>query len=380
MTEIELALLMISIMPGVDSSGRGELGRRLTGSQPDSTLLGALIEGRPQDEPGFHMSSPGAARLADGSVRTRAETLAGECQRLGISLVFNGSDMFPEFPARMVSAPPVLYVRGNPELLTNPSGRVAMVGTRKASQLGLRFARRSAAELAEAGLIVVSGMALGIDAAVHRGALDSAGLTVAVLASGVDELTPKRNEALGMRILERGAVVSERPPGTRVGPWSFPERNRIIAGLGSTTVILEAGLRSGSQHTAEKASEYGQELYVMPGRPGDPLTAGCLNLLRNKSVQPFVSAADLLQALQISSGAPAVLDPELLKLAHLLRDHLPCRLDELPDRLGLRDRVPILLGGVNLLKLYNVLHEDASGYLNLVATLPAAPQVPVNST
>lgn len=376
MTDREFALLILSILPGLDGAGLTQLGQLLLDSD---AVRAAVIEGRLRDIPGINPRAEGAVDLASGVVQKRARVLAARCHKAGISLVFRGSEAYPDMPTQMNGIPPVLYVRGDPQLLASPVGRVAMVGTRKATQLGIAFARRSAAQLADAGLIIVSGLAIGIDAASHRGALDVDGHTIAVLASGVDELTPRRNEQLGLRILERGAVVSERPPGSPVGPWSFPERNRIIAALSDDTVIIEAGVNSGSQHTADRAYDYNRNLYAMPGRPGDPVTAGCLALLTKGKARLFASAADLLEDRDLRAGPAFNLDPELLNLAQLLRAHLPCRLDELPQRLGLQDRIPVLLGSVNLLKLYNILDEDGSGYLNLVTELPEPATVPVDS-
>lgn len=382
MTDVQHALLILGVMPGLDGEVRSRLADRLVkpGTGADSGVLQALLEGRPGDLP----EVPGKARAvlakAASEVLREAELTLQRCRKAGITMLFRGAPGYPAFPARMSDAPVLLYLRGDTALLTADAPFAALVGTRRASQQGISFTRRSAAELADSGFVIVSGLALGIDAAAHQGALDADGRTVAILASSVDELTPRRNAPLGRRILEKnGAIVSERPPGTVIGPWSFPERNRIIAALGADTVITEAGLNSGSEHTAHRALDYGHDLHVMPGRPGDPLTAGGLKLLTEKDARLFTSAADLISHRELQAGVSLRLDPELLRLAQLIEEHLPCRLDALPVRLGLQDRIPVLIGGVNLLKLYGVLHEDGSGYLNLVAKLPASGPGSVNS-
>lgn len=380
MTDVQFALLVLGHMPGVDGEVRHQLADRLLRSEPDTETLQALLQGRPGDLEAVPGRSKAALERAAETVLREAESTVLRCRAAGITMVFRGSDPYPRLPALMTDAPPLLYVRGHTELLTADLQFAALVGSRRASRQGLAFTRRSAAELADNGFVIVSGMALGIDAAAHQGALDVEGRTIAVLASSVDELTPRSNEQLGKRILEYGAVVSERPPGTEVGPWSFPERNRIIAALAPHTIILEAGVGSGSEHTALRAREYGHTLYVMPGRPGDPLTAGGLQLLKVAGTRLFTGAHDLINSDTFQSRLPLGLDPELLKLAQLLREHLPCRLDVLPERLGLRERVPVLLGSINLLKLHGILHEDASGHLNLIAQLPGPGPGPVDST
>lgn len=299
---------------------------------------------------------------------------AERCRRIGIDLIFRGSEAYPAGLTDLEHAPPVLYKRGAADALDISLGWVAMVGSRRPTELGLRFARRAAAELAGAGLTVVSGLALGTDAAVHLGALDVDGRTVAVLASGADEFTPRSNSAIGRRMLERGAVVSEHPPGTRVNAWSFPDRNRIIAALASSTVVLEAGISSGTTLTAEAALELKRELFVLPGRPGDAATAGGLELLSRGGVRVFRGSQDVLARyprLAVQSAGSG-LGADLLHLAELMADHLPCRTDDLVELLGLTDRLPVLLGGINLLKLHGLLHEDGAGILHLVGELPGA--------
>lgn len=178
---------------------------------------------------------------------------------------------------------------------------IAVVGARNASANGRRFARRLAADLAEAGLVVVSGLARGIDASAHEGALS--GGTVAVVAGGLDVAYPPENAALQDRIAEAGALVAEQPLGTLPQARHFPRRNRIIAGLALGVVVVEAAPRSGSLITARLALEQGREVFAVPGSPLDPRCRGTNNLIREGAVLTE-GAADVLAALEGPLGRP----------------------------------------------------------------------------
>lgn len=185
---------------------------------------------------------------------------------------------YPSLLRDIPDPPPWLFVRGDPACLSGPS--VAIVGSRRASHAGLRAATEIARLLAAAGYTVCSGLALGIDAAAHRGALHS-GCTAAVLASGIDRASPLRHRGLLAEIEEQGCAVSELPPGTPPSRWQFPRRNRIISGLASATIIVEAALPSGSLHTATAALEQGREVLTLPWSIYHARGAGCLRLLRD---------------------------------------------------------------------------------------------------
>ena len=173
-----------------------------------------------------------------------------------------------------------------------------MVGARAPSAAGERFARTLARELAEAGVSVISGLALGIDAACHAGALDGGGRTVAVLGCGIDRDYPRRNAALAARIAATGAIVSEWGPGVEPAPWRFPVRNRIVAALAQATVVIEATRRSGALITADHALAIGRDVLAVPGAPWLELGGGTLALLR-AGAAPVGSAADVLDALGV---------------------------------------------------------------------------------
>ena len=198
--------------------------------------------------------------------------------------------------------PPALFVRGegSDELLSQRA--VAVVGARACSSYGRSVARSLGRELAAAGLVVVSGMARGIDGEVHRGALE-AGVTVAVLGCGVDRDYPAAHAELARRICERGLIVSEYEPGVEPAPWRFPARNRIIAGLAEATVVIEARERSGALITADFALEEGRDVLAVPGEITSALSAGTNALIRLGAI-PVTCAADVLELFDLEPAQP----------------------------------------------------------------------------
>ena len=201
---------------------------------------------------------------------------------------------FPELLRAIHDPPPLLYLRGAavPELLARPA--VAVVGARACSSYGRSVTRSLTRELAAAGLVVVSGMARGIDGEAHRGALESGGATVAVLGCGIDRDYPAAHAELARRICEHGLVVSEYEPGVEPAPWRFPARNRIIAGLCRATVVVEARDRSGALITADFALEEGRDVLAVPGEITSSLSAGT-NALLKLGAGPVTCAADVLE-------------------------------------------------------------------------------------
>jgi DNA processing protein len=184
---------------------------------------------------------------------------------------------FPPQLETIPQSPAALFVVGDAGLLLRP--QVAIVGSRSAGPVGLANAREFAADLTRAGLLVTSGMADGIDGAAHAAALDAGGATVAVIGTGPDRVYPRKHHELALRIAAAGAIVSEFPPGTAALPGHFPRRNRIIAGLALGTLVVEAGIRSGSLITARLAAEQGREVFALPGSIHNPLAAGCHELI-----------------------------------------------------------------------------------------------------
>jgi DNA processing protein len=245
----------------------------------------------------------------------------------------------PEFPEllREIHDPPrVLYLRGagQVELLARPA--VAIVGARACSPYGAQVARMLGRELAAAGLVVVSGLARGIDGEAHRGALEAEGLTVAVLGCGIDRDYPAAHTELARRICERGLVVSEYEAGVEPAPWRFPARNRIIAGLTAATVIVEARQRSGALITADFALEDGREVFAVPGEITGSLSTGTNRLLR-QGATPLTSAVDVLEVFGLGV-VPAAQRPALGETATRLLERLAessATADELARATGL---------------------------------------------
>ncbi len=208
-------------------------------------------------------------------------------------LVAIGDPAYPPLLADISDPPPLLFVTGDPELLLRP--QLAIVGSRNPSSGGARTAREFARYLAASGLGITSGLAVGIDAAAHEGAL-AGGRTIAVAGTGPDRIYPAANRALAHRIAERGALVTELPPGTGVRREHFPRRNRVISGLSVGTLVVEAAARSGSLITARTASEQGREVFAIPGSIHNPLARGCHALIR-QGAKLVETAADVIEEL-----------------------------------------------------------------------------------
>ena len=207
----------------------------------------------------------------------------------------------PELLRQIHDPPRALFLRGSAdaEILGRPA--VAIVGARACSPYGSQVARMLGRGLAAAGLVVVSGLARGIDGEAHRGALEAGGLTVAVLGCGIDRDYPAAHAELARRICERGLVVSEYEPGVEPAPWRFPARNRIIAGLAAATVIVEARERSGALITADFALEDGREVFAVPGEITGTLATGTNRLLR-QGATPLTSADDVLDVFGLAAS------------------------------------------------------------------------------
>jgi DNA processing protein len=231
--------------------------------------------------------------------RAQAEDELATIARLGGGTLALGEPRYPEALAAIPDAPPLLTFRGDPALLAAPA--IAIVGARNASAGGCRLAGTLARELGEAGLVVVSGLARGIDAAAHRGALATG--TVAVFAGGLDVVYPSENEVLAAAIADHGLILAELAPGSQPLARNFPRRNRIVAGLARGTLVVEAAIRSGSLTTARLAGEQGREVMAIPGSPLDSRCRGANRLIRDGAAL-VEEAADILEIL----GPVAVLE------------------------------------------------------------------------
>ncbi|MFI5208630.1 MAG: DNA-processing protein DprA, partial [Gemmatimonadales bacterium] len=186
---------------------------------------------------------------------------------------------FPRQLLRVEDPPELLFAEGDLGLLARP--RVGIIGSRSPSAYGVRMAYEAAKALAGQGAVVVSGMAIGLDARAHRGALDAGGGTIAVLGCGIDQDLPMTNRALLRETRARGLVLSEYPPGAPAAPWNFPKRNRIIAALSQCLLVVEGNIKGGTSNTVEWAAKLHVELFGVPGRLGDELATGPNLLIRD---------------------------------------------------------------------------------------------------
>ena len=281
-------------------------------------------------EPGLY-----AAQLQEKGLALLRHALADEARLLGglakkkMALVLREDAQYPPLLRQIAHPPHLLYVYGETDLTDRFP--VAVVGTRRASAYGLTHTREIAAELAQTGVCVVSGLALGIDAAAHTGALDGGGRTVAVLGSALDKPYPQENEPLMRRILESGgSVVSEYAPGTPPSRYSFLQRNRIIAGMCLGTLVTEGPRRSGALNTATRTLENGREVFALPGNVDSP-GAQLPNMLISEGARLVTGAADILSALVIEpKGAPKAAQAAVapMEAPAEKKPHIPGGLDE----------------------------------------------------
>ena len=315
---LESEAMAILVGAGV-SYGRREAALRAAGS-----ALAILAE------PGLY-----AAQLQEKGLALLRHAIADEARLLGglarkkMALVLREDAQYPPLLRQIAHPPHLLYVYGETDLTDRFP--VAVVGTRRASAYGLTHTREIAAELAQTGVCVVSGLALGIDAAAHTGALDGGGRTVAVLGSALDKPYPQENEPLMRRILESGgSVVSEYAPGTPPSRYSFLQRNRIIAGMCLGTLVTEGPRRSGALNTATRTLENGREVFALPGNVDSP-GAQLPNMLISEGARLVTGAADILSALVIEpkdapKAAQAAVAP--MEAPAEKKPHIPGGLDE----------------------------------------------------
>ena len=252
----------------------------------------------------------------------------------GHRLIAWSDDAYPKALLALGHSPPVLYYVGDPELLNRPS--FAIVGSRSATAQGKDNARAFAHALSDEGLVIVSGLALGIDGAAHEGALAARGSTIAVVGTGLDRVYPARHRALAHRIAAQGGLLSEFPPGTPPREYNFPRRNRLISGLSQGVLVVEATLRSGSLITARYAGEQGRDVFAIPGSIHSPLSKGCHKLIR-EGAKLVETAQDVLE--ELGMATPALQSgPEAPMSEGALLDALggdPADVDTLVARSGL---------------------------------------------
>ncbi|MGK6354741.1 DNA-processing protein DprA [Sphingomonas sp. DT-207] len=311
-----------------------------------------------------------APALADpGAVRREIAAV----ERLGARYVFLDDADYPALLAELENAPPALIVRGRLDLARQTC--VAMVGARNASAAACRFARQLALGLGEAGVTVVSGLARGVDTAAHIGSIGAG--TVGVIASGIDLVFPPENAELQERIAREGLLLAEQPPGTEPLARFFPARNRIIAGLSTGTVVVEAAPRSGSLITARIAAEAGRDVMAVPGSPLDPRAQGCNLLIREgatlvqnvddilETIRPIDARAVRAPAGGFTGAPPEDASDAERRTVEALLGPVPVAVDELIRQSGL---APAIVQTVLLeLELAGRLERHAGGRTTLVA-------------
>lgn len=284
-------------------------------------------------------------------------------KKSGVRLVLREDADFPELLREIPFAPFGIYVRG-----TIPAAphSVAVVGTRKATEDGKATAKKIAAELARAGCLIVSGLALGIDAAAHRGALEAGGKTIAVLANGVDAPYPSTNAELAEKIIARGGgLISEYSPGAPSLPYRFLERNRIVSGISRGVAVIEAPRQSGALATARFATEQNREVFVVPGPATHPNFAGSHALIR-QGAELVTEATHILEALGVTPAqnqraVPAETPEEALVIRALQKSQTPLSIDKIIELTNLNAKT--VNQTISFLVIKNAIKEDGNGYL-----------------
>jgi DNA processing protein len=258
---------------------------------------------------GEALAAAGASAAAIAGIRAPRKDLVDAAlewaQREDAHIVVRPDPRYPPLLAQIADAPPLLYVRGDPQALSDP--QIAVVGSRNPTPAGREITRELARSLAACGLTVISGLAGGVDGEAHAGALES-GRTIAVMGTGPDRIYPAAHRDLARRIAESGALVTELPPGSEPRAENFPRRNRIISGLAIGTLVTEAALRSGSLITARYAAEQGREVFAIPGSIHNPMARGCHSLIRD-GAKLVESAQDVLEELTPQLGALLAASP-----------------------------------------------------------------------
>jgi DNA processing protein len=280
------------------------------------------------------------------------------------SIITFNDPAYPPQLKEISDPPPVLFVRGNPALLSRP--QIAIVGSRNPSTLGLETAFNFAKSLSQRGFVITSGLALGIDAAGHEGALSAHGLTIAVAGTGLDRVYPARHKDLATRIVKTGAMISEFPPGTSAKANHFPRRNRIISGLCQGLLVVEAARESGSLITARMALEQNREVFAIPGSIHNPLARGCNALIR-EGAKLVETCQDILEELNLYNqqddnsfpvNSQTMLDLEQQTLLNLIM-FSPTTIDMLAENTG--ESVEVISSMLLILELQGYIEATPGG-------------------
>jgi DNA processing protein len=326
------AWLKLSLTPGLSGEALRRLLRAFQG--PEQVLAA------PRGELARHVPDAVAAALREDGPAPALAAVERWLEEPANQVLTLADTAYPPQLLQIPDPPPLLYVKGRAELLAGPA--IAIVGSRNATAQGAANAEAFARALADAGLAIVSGLALGVDAAAHRGGLAGRASSLAVLGTGADIVYPARNRALAHELAARGALLSEFPLGTGPLPGNFPRRNRLISGLAIGCLVVEAAADSGSLITARLALEQGREVFAIPGSIHSPLAKGSHALIK-QGAKLVESAADILEELRLAlpatiprpaATAPDAPDPGMRRVLDAL-GHDPCDLDTLAARCGL---------------------------------------------
>lgn len=322
------AWLRLTLIPGIGGEGQRRLLKACGSPEAIFSASGGARRGV--------LGGALAERLASHDARAEIDAALAWAAQAGNHILTLADTAYPQALLTAADPPVLIYAKGDIGLLNRPA--FAMVGSRNATKQGEANAEAFAQALADAGLTIVSGLAAGIDAAAHRGALKAKASTIAVVGTGCDRIYPARNEALAREIADKGVIVSEFPVGTPPLAANFPRRNRIIAGLARGCLVVEAARQSGSLITARLSAEAGREVFAIPGSIHSPQSRGCHALIK-QGAKLVESAQDILEELRwekiVNPGTVAPVpeaetDPVLVALG---RD--PCDLDTLSGRTGL---------------------------------------------
>jgi DNA processing protein len=341
--DASLSWLALGLTPGLASRLSARVLRRF--ESPDGVFRASL-----PDLESCHLPTHVARSIVKKEAFKRAEKeLAGIQKIAGCSLVNWTDREYPQSLLQIYDPPVLLYVRGDPQVLNLPS--LSIVGTRRPTLYGSQMAQRLGRELAARGLVVVSGMARGIDAIGHQGAMDANGRAIGVLGTGIDVCYPKENKKLYERVLERGAIISEFPLRTHPAPENFPVRNRIVAGMPLGVVVVEGAQYSGSLITARLAMEFGREVFGVPGNVTQPVSFAPNQLIKQGAklvtcaadvveelptpIRAALTQAEAPEAEQRNLLAAASLNSSEKKLYDLLSEDQPVHIDDIVERSGL---------------------------------------------
>src|SRR5437660_3918242 len=341
--DVSLSWLALGLTPGLASRLSARVLRRF--DSPEGVFRASL-----PDLESCHLPTKVAQAIVKKESFKRAEKELAGIQKIAGCTLLNWTE--PEYPQSLLQIydPPVLlYVRGDPQVLNLPS--LSIVGTRRPTVYGTQMAQRLGRELAARGLVIVSGLARGIDAIAHQGAMDAHGRAIGVLGTGIDVCYPKENKKLYEKVLERGAIISEFPLRTHPAPENFPVRNRIVAGMPLGVVVIEGAQYSGSLITARLAMEFGREVFGVPGNVTQPVSFAPNQLIKQgaKLVTcvedvieelPTPVRAALVQVMQPETGeanllVAASLNPSEKKIYDLLQSDEPQPIDDIVERSGL---------------------------------------------